>query len=107
MEPKVKEKVGKLMHYSSKRTIKKGVHISKQADREIRKNHDVSCEMFFHERKKPNVALPQIKKKTRWCPGYCTICGEFMDIITHSHAQSHGYKDADAMIAAGKVRWAK
>ena len=95
------------MHYGQKRIMKKGVHISRAAEQGIRQNHDVSCEMFFHERKKPNVTLPRNKKKTRWSPGTCLICGEYMDIITNYHAQTHGYKNAEEMIAAGKVRWEK
>ena len=101
------EQEGRTLHYGQKRIMKKGVHISRAAEQGIRQNHDVSCEMFFHERKKPNVTLPRNKKKTRWSPGTCLICGEYMDIITNYHAQTHGYKNAEEMIAAGKVRWEK
>ena len=43
------------------------------------------------------------KHKSRWCPGYCKICGEYMEVVTHLHAAEHGYKSAEEFIKAGNV----
>jgi hypothetical protein len=43
------------------------------------------------------------KHITRWNPGFCKICGEHMECITHSHAELHGYKRAEDLIAAGMI----
>lgn len=42
-------------------------------------------------------------KKTRWNSGYCKICGEYMQIITHLHAAEHGYNSAEEFIEKGNV----
>jgi hypothetical protein len=45
------------------------------------------------------------KHKSRWLPGYCKICGEYMQVITHLHAAEHGYKSAEEFIADDNVRF--
>ena len=45
------------------------------------------------------------KKKTRWFPCFCTLCGEKFDFLSHNHAETHGYKDAYEMIKDNVVKW--
>lgn len=35
--------------------------------------------------------------------GICTVCGEYLNVILHTHAQKHGYETAEEFINAGKV----
>jgi len=35
----------------------------------------------------------------------CLICGKMLGMLTHCHAEKHGYKDKYAIIKAGKVRF--
>ena len=86
-----------------KRTRKTGCHKPRKLQEQIRKCHEVSCEMIEREKKKPSVNLPRNKKHTRWSSGFCKICGEHMDCITNYHAQLHGYKSAEDLIAAGQI----
>ena len=84
----------------------RGFRIPRKAAAGILANHKVSCEMIEREEgKRAGVILPWPKKKTRWMAGTCEICKEHMDVITNHHAQLHGYKNADALIEAGKVRF--
>ena len=86
-----------------KRTRKTGYNKTRLLKEQIRKCHDVSCNMIEREKKKPSINIPKPKKKTRWCGGFCKLCGEHMDCITHLHAESHGYKSAEDLIAAGQI----
>lgn len=45
------------------------------------------------------------KHPNRWCPCRCLICGTDFGMLTNYHAATHGYVSAEAMIAAGKVRF--
>ena len=81
-------------------------HITRKEAAGIRANHTVSGDMIERERNRgATIVLPWPKKKTRWMAGCCEICGEYMSVITNYHAQLHGYKNADAFIEAGKVRF--
>lgn len=85
---------------------KRGYHVPRKAAAGVLANHTISCDMIERERNKgAGFVLPRPKKKTRWMAGHCEICGEYMSVITHYHAQLHGYEDADAFIKAGKVRF--
>lgn len=39
----------------------------------------------------------------RFVPCICTICGESLSVVTHTHAESHGYTDAYELIDSGKL----
>jgi hypothetical protein len=69
---------------------------------QIRVVHDIICDEI---EKKPDyrLHLPKSKKPTRWSSGVCKLCGEHMDCITHLHAERHGYKSAEDLIAAGAI----
>ena len=38
-------------------------------------------------------------------PCTCNVCGLHLNILTHYHAEQHGYKDKYALIEAGHVSW--
>lgn len=42
-------------------------------------------------------------KSLVWVPGRCLICGACYDVLTHVHAQKHGYETREDMIKAGMV----
>ena len=42
-------------------------------------------------------------KNLAWIPGRCLICGECYDMLTHVHAQKHGYETREDMIKDGKT----
>ena len=88
-----------------KRTRKTGYNKPRKLQEQIRKCHEVSCEMIEREKKKPNINIPKPKKKTRWSSGFCKLCGEHMDCVTHLHAESHGYKSAEEFIKAGNYAY--
>lgn len=50
--------------------------------------------------KRPLVVLP---KKSKDGPCKCLICGQILDILTHVHAEKHGYSCKQDLIKAGKV----
>ena len=84
-----------------KRTRQTGKKKPRTLSAQIRKCHDVSCNMIEREMKPPKVNLPRPKKMTRWSSGFCKLCGEHMDCVTHYHAGLHGYKTAEEFIKAG------
>lgn len=86
-----------------KRTCKTGYNKQRSLSNKIRHCHDVSCYMIERKHRKPAINLPITKHVTRWIPGFCKICGEYMDVITHYHAELHGYKRAEELIAAGMI----
>jgi hypothetical protein len=86
---------------NEKRTRKTGYHKPRALSAQIQRCHDVSCNMIEHDTKKPSINLPKPKKKTRWSSGFCKLCGEHMECVTHLHAESHGYKSAEEFIEAG------
>ena len=43
-------------------------------------------------------------KDPRFNSGICTICGEHLDVLLHSHSQQHGFKDAYEQIAYGEYK---
>jgi hypothetical protein len=51
------------------------------------------------------ISMPLNKIDSRWKSGVCRICGMKLLCVTHSHAQTHGFKTAEEMIAAGKVKF--
>ena len=85
------------------RTRKQGTNRPRALSAQIRHCHDVSCNMIERDTKKPSMNLPKPKYKTRWASGFCKICGEHMDCITHYHAESHGYKTAEDLIKSGAI----
>lgn len=38
-------------------------------------------------------------------PCQCMICGEYLDLLTHAHANKHNYTDKKAIIKAGYIRF--
>ncbi len=36
-------------------------------------------------------------------PCICTICGEYLNVVLHIHAEKHGYNSAEEFINSGKV----
>lgn len=48
-------------------------------------------------RGKRTRSLPYSKKRTRWVPGFCTICKEPYEFITHEHAKLHGFASPNEM----------
>ena len=34
----------------------------------------------------------------------CLVCGELLEILTHAHAEKHGYKNKQEFVKAGKIR---
>lgn len=44
------------------------------------------------------------KKRSRWTPGYCTLCREAFQMITKDHAAKHGFKSPDDMAKSDIVR---
>lgn len=43
-------------------------------------------------------------KQDEWRQGKCLLCGMDFDVLTLHHAQSHGFKSKEEMLAAGVVR---
>lgn len=87
-----------------KRTRKTGYNKPRALKEQISKCHDISCNMIERDRlRKPGLTMPKPKHLTRWCSGFCKLCGEHMDCITHLHAESHGYKSAEELIEAGAI----
>lgn len=86
---------------SEKQTRKTGYHKPRALADKIKSCHDISCNMIERS-DKPQMSLPKPKKLTRWSSGFCKLCGDHMDCLTNFHANTHGYKSADEMIAAGK-----
>ncbi|WP_215832097.1 hypothetical protein, partial [Pelorhabdus rhamnosifermentans] len=35
----------------------------------------------------------------------CLICGKFLGLLTHCHAEKHGYKNKQEMIDDGKIEF--
>ena len=38
-------------------------------------------------------------------PCICTLCGDNLNILTHVHAEKHGFKNKYEMMEAGMVKW--
>lgn len=56
-----------------------------------------SMKMSYIRKQKP--------AKNAWLnPHKCLICGEALDLVTHAHAENHGYKTRDALIQSGNVQ---
>ena len=73
-------------------------------EKKVKRVTSLMCEIIEHKRKPP-ISIKMAKHKTRWCSGFCKLCGEHMDVITNLHAQTHGYESADALIKAGHVQF--
>jgi hypothetical protein len=53
-----------------------------------------------------SVTPPQIIHLTRnHAECRCLICGNLLGMLTHCHAEKHGYKNKQEMIADGKVEF--
>lgn len=35
----------------------------------------------------------------------CLICGKHLDLLTHVHAEGHGYANKYELIEDGKIKW--
>lgn len=57
--------------------------------------------------RKKNYTVRNKQTAARYLPCQCMVCGEMLDVLTHVHAQSHGYKDREEIIAAGYIRTLK
>lgn len=93
------------------RTIKqKNTTMRGVAGKQVRRCSQIAYKQIENEKYKekhggsPLDSLTvKTKKKSRWCSGYCRICGEYMQMITHLHAAEHGYNSAEDFIKAGNV----
>lgn len=83
----------------TKRTRRTINHRPKELERQVRKVHDIICD-GIEKKEDCNINLPKPKKLTRWSSGFCKLCGEHMDCLTHYHAGLHGYKSAEDFIEA-------
>jgi len=90
----------------TKRTLmeSRGTNASNNLTRGLRNYHEALCESIERNSRENSSPMAPIKHKTRWTGGVCLICGEYMEVITNMHAEKHGFKSADDMINAGKVR---
>ena len=88
---------------NEKRTRKMSTKKPKEVSSLIQQCHDIACCDIERDNKKPSMNLPKPKHMTRWSSGFCKLCGEHMDCITHLHAEKHGYKRAEDLIAAGAI----
>ena len=89
-----------------KRTKKTGGHLSKSMERKISRCHAAACSSIEGGHLIKFADLQNIKKASRWRPGRCKICGEYMEFcITNYHAGLHGYKSADALIKDGQIEF--
>lgn len=43
-------------------------------------------------------------KQDEWRQGKCLLCGMDFDVLTLHHAQSHGFRSKEEMLAAGVVK---
>jgi hypothetical protein len=81
-----------------------GIYRKHECSKIERRVQLAACASIEHKESKP-VSIHMAKHKTRWCAGTCLICGEHMDVVTHYHAQIHGYDSAEDYIADGNVRF--
>ena len=83
---------------------------SQWADKDIRRWHNVACEVAerdIKEKDKPMAFIGitmKTKHPTRFTSGVCRICGEWVEMITQDHAHRHGFKNADEMAKQGVIR---
>ena len=97
--------------YNQKRTIKQhNTTMRGFAGKQVRRCNQAIYTQIDHEKYNEEHGVSPLskqtfnhKKKSRWCPGYCKLCGEYMEVITHLHAAEHGYKSAEEFIEAGNV----
>lgn len=97
--------------YNQKRTIKQhNTTMLGFAGKQVRRcNQAIYTQIDNEKYNEEHGVSPLVKQtfnhkhKSRWCPGYCKICGEYMEVITHLHAAEHGYKSAEDFIKAGNV----
>lgn len=68
--------------------------------KESRKYRENKIENIFHIKTKPVMIVKQGTCRCKY-PG----CGAYLDVLTHVHAEKHGYKDKYEMIAAGMVEY--
>lgn len=57
-----------------------------------------------------NASAPHLyhwpsKTASRWNPCRCLICNNTFGMMTNLHAESHGFINADALIASGNVEF--
>ena len=63
-----------------------------------------TIKMIDDENKPPQIVRKtEFKKPTRFSPGFCKICGERFSMITNSHAEKHGFRNANEMANSDKV----
>lgn len=54
---------------------------------------------------KPYMAYTfRAKNPSKFRCGICSICGEWVEMITEEHAHRHGFKNATEMAQAGVVK---
>ena len=73
---------------------------------QIQSCHHAACADIEKQRVKAKAwnDLQNTRHESRWRAGTCLICGEYMEYcITNYHAQLHGYKSAEDLIAAGQI----
>ena len=92
------------MSMREKRTRRMTTKKPRALEAEVRKYHNISCDLI-ERGDKPSMTMPKPKIMTRWSSGICKICGEHMECITHSHAEKHGYKKAEDLIAEGHINF--
>lgn len=58
----------------------------------------------IHNSKKFNKLKSKYKNKENQ-PCICLLCGYELNILTHVHAEKHGYKNKYEMMEAGVLKW--
>ena len=53
---------------------------------------------------KLDIARVRSPNKKSWLnPHKCLICGNMLDMVTHAHAEKHGYLTREALLRSGMV----
>ena len=53
------------------------------------------------------IRLRKPSKKAWDNPHNCLICGKGLDVVTHAHAENHGYESREALLRSGMVELVK
>jgi hypothetical protein len=60
---------------------------------------------YQNRRKKPLILGYSSKTKNENLPCQCMYCGDYLDKLTHEHANGDGFVNKDAIIKAGYIRF--
>ena len=69
----------------------------------------IRAEIIEAQDRKESSSIKSIRKSTKYKdinrPCICLLCGDSLQMLTHAHAEKHGYKDKYTMAKAGKVKF--